>query len=144
MSKNDYIIAGCLGIIFGMFGGHHWYMKNYTRATMYILITFIGGLLTCGIAIIVMDIIVIIEGIKLLITGINMKDTQEIQNKNQHQMQNTYQTQYQNQNQYQMQNTCQTQYQNQNQYQMQNIYQTEYQKPYQTPYQNYEKYRYKE
>ena len=57
---------GVLGIIFGFLGVHK-FMLGYKREGFILLaVSIIGGIITCGIAIIVTDIIGIIEGVMIL------------------------------------------------------------------------------
>ena len=57
---------GILAIIFGFLGVHK-FMLGYKREGFILLaVSIIGGIITCGIAIIVTDIIGIIEGIMIL------------------------------------------------------------------------------
>ena len=57
---------GILGIIFGFLGVHK-FMLGYKREGFILLgVSIIGGIITCGVAIIVTDIIGIIEGIMIL------------------------------------------------------------------------------
>ena len=57
---------GILGIIFGFLGVHK-FMLGYKREGFILLgVSIIGGIITCGIAIIITDIIGIIEGVMIL------------------------------------------------------------------------------
>ena len=57
---------GILAIIFGFLGVHK-FMLGYKREGFILLaVSIIGGIFTCGIAIVVTDIIGIIEGIMIL------------------------------------------------------------------------------
>ena len=57
---------GILGIIFGFLGVHK-FMLGYKREGFILLaVSIIGGIITCGAAIIVTDIVGIIEGIMIL------------------------------------------------------------------------------
>jgi hypothetical protein len=57
--KKDKTIAGILGIVLGAFGGHHWYLGNYTLAAIYLGVT----VLTVGILGGITAIAGIVEGI---------------------------------------------------------------------------------
>ena len=64
--KSRRTTIGILAIIFGFLGVHK-FMLGYKREGFILLvISIIGGIITCGIAIIVTDIIGIIEGIMIL------------------------------------------------------------------------------
>ena len=64
--KSRRTTIGILAIIFGFLGVHK-FMLGYKREGFILLaISIIGGVITCGVAIIVTDIIGIIEGIMIL------------------------------------------------------------------------------
>ena len=64
--KSRRTTIGILAIIFGFLGVHK-FMLGYKREGFILLaVSIIGGIITCGIAIIVTDIIGIIEGIMIL------------------------------------------------------------------------------
>ena len=64
--KSKRTSTGILGIIFGFLGVHK-FILGYTAEGFILLgISVIGGIITCGIAIIVTDIIGVIEGIIIL------------------------------------------------------------------------------
>lgn len=77
------IAAGILGILFGAFGVHNFYIHKTNRAIAQLLLTILGGVLTCGIASVACLIWSFVEGILLLIgndswgydgNGVIMKD----------------------------------------------------------------------
>ena len=57
---------GVLGIIFGFLGVHKFMLGYKTEGFILLAVSIIGGIITCGVAIIVTDIIGIIEGIMIL------------------------------------------------------------------------------
>lgn len=61
--------AGILGVMFGMFGVHNFYLGNNTRGVIQLVVSLAGGLLTCGVATAAMEIWGIVEGIQLIIGG---------------------------------------------------------------------------
>ena len=61
--KSKRTTSGILGIIFGFLGVHKFILGYQTEGFILLGITVIGGIITCGISIIVTDIIGIIEGI---------------------------------------------------------------------------------
>ena len=64
--KSRRTTIGILAIIFGFLGVHK-FMLGYKREGFILLaVSIIGGIITCGVAIIVTDIIGIIEGIMIL------------------------------------------------------------------------------
>ena len=57
---------GILGILFGWLGVHKFMLGYKTEGFILLAISIIGGIITCGFAIIITDIIGIIEGIMIL------------------------------------------------------------------------------
>ena len=55
--------TGILGIIFGFLGVHKFILGYTTEGLLLLGISVIGGIITCGLAIIVTDIIGVIEGL---------------------------------------------------------------------------------
>ena len=64
--KSKRTTTGILGIIFGFLGVHKFLLGYTAEGFILLLITVIGGIVTCGFSIIVTDIIGIIEGIIIL------------------------------------------------------------------------------
>ena len=64
--KSKRTTTGILGIIFGFLGVHKFILGYKTEGFILLGISVIGGIITCGISIIVTDIIGIIEGIIIL------------------------------------------------------------------------------
>ncbi len=64
--------AGLLGIFLGGLGIHNFYLGYQTKALIQLLVSVIGGLLTCGIATAGMSIWGLIEGIMILTGSINV------------------------------------------------------------------------
>ena len=60
------LAAGLLGILFGTFGIHNFYLGYTTRAVVQLIISLVGGLITCGIATVVISIWGFVEGILIL------------------------------------------------------------------------------
>lgn len=58
--------AGLLGIFLGSLGIHNFYLGNTQRAIIQLLVTLIGGTITCGLAAIAMEVWGIVEGIQIL------------------------------------------------------------------------------
>lgn len=61
--SGDRIIAGVLGIVFGALGLHKFILGYNREGVIMLLISIIGGLITAGLAMVVVGIIGIIEGI---------------------------------------------------------------------------------
>lgn len=59
----DHVAAGLLGIVLGCFGIHKFYLGYTTPGFIMLAITVIGGVLTFGIAAVLMIIIGIVEGV---------------------------------------------------------------------------------
>ena len=64
--KSKRTTTGILGIIFGFLGVHKFILGYKTEGFILLGISVIGGIITCGLSIIVTDIIGIIEGIIIL------------------------------------------------------------------------------
>ena len=64
--KSKRTSTGILGIIFGFLGVHKFILGYKTEGFILLGTSVIGGIITCGIAIIVSDIIGVIEGIIIL------------------------------------------------------------------------------
>ena len=60
--------AGLLAIFLGSLGIHNFYLGYTTKAVVQLLLTLVGGVLTCGIAAVAVEIWAFVEGI-LLFTG---------------------------------------------------------------------------
>lgn len=60
------LVAGLLGIFLGALGIHNFYLGFTKRAILQLVITLVGGVLTCGIAAAVVEIWGLIEGIMIL------------------------------------------------------------------------------
>lgn len=62
------LVAGLLAIFLGSLGIHNFYLGFTNKALVQILVSLIGGALTCGIASLAISIWAIVEGI-LILTG---------------------------------------------------------------------------
>lgn len=60
------IAAGVLGILVGSFGVHNFYLGYVSRGLIQLLVSIIGGALTCGLAAFGMWVWALIEGIFIL------------------------------------------------------------------------------
>ncbi len=65
------VAAGIFGILLGAYGIHSFYLGNTSRGLMQLLISLLGGLLSCGLATIAIMIWGILDGVKLLDGRIN-------------------------------------------------------------------------
>jgi len=65
------LIAGLLGIFLGSLGIHNFYLGNTNRGLTQLLVSLIGGIFTCGVAAIAMEIWGLVEGIQILTGTIN-------------------------------------------------------------------------
>lgn len=59
------LAAGLLGIMLGGFGIHNFYLENKNRAIIQLVISLVGGVITCGVATIAMEVWGIVEGIQI-------------------------------------------------------------------------------
>lgn len=64
--------GGLLGIFLGALGIHNFYLGYTTKAIIQLLVSVIGGVLTCGIATVGMEVWGLIEGIMILTGSINV------------------------------------------------------------------------
>ena len=60
------LVAGLLGIFLGTFGVHNFYLGFTTKAVVQLLVSLVGGLITCGIATVAVEIWGLVEGIMIL------------------------------------------------------------------------------
>lgn len=60
------LAAGLLGILLGVFGVHNYYLGFNTRATIQLVVSLAGGLLTCGVATCGIAIWGFVEGVLIL------------------------------------------------------------------------------
>lgn len=60
------IAAGVLGILLGSLGVHKFYLGYTTEGVIMLLVTLVGGAVTCGVASGVMGVIGLVEGILYL------------------------------------------------------------------------------
>lgn len=60
------LAAGLLGIFFGCFGVHNFYLGFNSKATVQLLVSIIGSIFTCGISLIAVSIWGLVEGIQIL------------------------------------------------------------------------------
>lgn len=70
-NQKSKIAAGLLGIFVGVFGVHNFYLGNTAKGLVQVLGSTIGGLCTCGIATIAIEIWALVEGIMILAGSIN-------------------------------------------------------------------------
>ncbi|MBE7043100.1 MAG: zinc ribbon domain-containing protein [Ruminococcaceae bacterium] len=66
-AQKSKLTAGLLGIFLGGLGIHNFYLGFNSRALIQLLVSLIGGLLTCGIASFAMSIWGLVEGIMILV-----------------------------------------------------------------------------
>lgn len=60
------LVAGLLGIFLGTFGVHNFYLGFTTKAVVQLLVSLVGGIITCGIATVAVEIWGLVEGIMIL------------------------------------------------------------------------------
>ena len=63
--------AGLLGIFLGSLGIHNFYLGYTTKAIVQLLVTLLGGAITCGIASVAVYVWGLVEGIMILTGSIN-------------------------------------------------------------------------
>ena len=64
--KNKKLTAGLLGLFFGAFGAHKFVLGYTKEGLIYLGVSIIGGIITCGGALAVSSIVALIESIMLL------------------------------------------------------------------------------
>ena len=65
------LCAGLLGIFLGAFGVHNFYLGFTTKAVVQLLVSLVGGLITCGVATVAIEIWGLVEGIMILCGNIS-------------------------------------------------------------------------
>ena len=60
------LAAGLLGIFLGGLGIYNFYLGKTNRALVQLLVSLIGGIITCGLAAVAMEIWGLVEGIMIL------------------------------------------------------------------------------
>lgn len=76
------LAAGLLGLIFGVFGVHNFYMGFNSRGTIQLLLALVGGVITCGVGTVAAAVWAFIEAVMILSStgprfdgnGVIMKD----------------------------------------------------------------------
>ncbi len=66
------IAAGLLGIFLGGFGVHNFYLGYTKKAVIQLVVSLAGGIVTCGIATLAIEIWGLVEGIMILAGSINV------------------------------------------------------------------------
>lgn len=72
VEQKSKVVAGLLGIFLGAFGVHNFYLGNSSRGLVQVLVSVIGGICTCGIATVVIEIWAFVEAIMILSGSINV------------------------------------------------------------------------
>lgn len=65
------IVAGLLAIFLGSLGLHNFYLGYTNRALTQLLVSVVGGIVSCGIATIAIEIWALVEGIQIFMGKIN-------------------------------------------------------------------------
>ena len=65
-TRGKRIALGIVAIFLGMFGVHNFLMGNRTKGMTQLLVSTVGGILSCGISSIVMELWAIIEAVQLI------------------------------------------------------------------------------
>lgn len=71
-SDKSKLVAGLLGIFLGTLGIHNFYLGYTKKAIIQLVVSLVGGLVTCGIATIAIEIWALVEGIMILTGKINV------------------------------------------------------------------------
>lgn len=66
------LVAGLLGIFLGSLGIHNFYLGYTTKAVIQLVVSLVGGAITCGIATLGIEIWALVEGIMILTGKINV------------------------------------------------------------------------
>lgn len=65
------IAAGLLGIFLGSFGIHNFYLGFTTKAVIQLVVSVVGGIVTCGLASLVVSVWGLVEGVMILTGSID-------------------------------------------------------------------------
>lgn len=71
-TQKSKMAAGLLGIFLGAFGVHNFYLGYTTKAIIQLVVSLVGGIITCGIATTAIAIWGLVEGIMILSGSINV------------------------------------------------------------------------
>lgn len=71
-NQKSRMAAGLLGIFLGGLGIHNFYLGKTNRALIQLLVSLIGGVITCGLAAVAMEIWGLVEGIMILAGSITV------------------------------------------------------------------------
>ncbi|MGI6269864.1 MAG: NINE protein [Candidatus Howiella sp.] len=71
-AQKSKLAAGLLGIFLGSLGIHNFYLGYQKKALIQLLVSLIGGILTCGVAAVAMEIWGLVERIQILTGSINV------------------------------------------------------------------------
>ena len=71
VEQKSKIVAGLLAIFVGALGIHNFYLGYTTKGLIQVLVSIIGGIITCGIATTAIGIWAFVEGILILVGSIN-------------------------------------------------------------------------
>lgn len=72
MGAKSKMAAGLLGIFLGAFGVHNFYLGYTTKGIIQLVVSIVGGIFTCGIATVGIEIWGLVEGIMILSGKINV------------------------------------------------------------------------
>ena len=65
-AKKDKLAAGLFGLFLGTFGIHKFYLGYTKEGLIMLLVSLIGGVITCGVATVAVEILALVEGIMYL------------------------------------------------------------------------------
>ncbi len=66
VNQKSKLVAGLLGIFLGGLGIHNFYLGFQKRALVQLLVSLIGGMITCGVSAAAMEIWGLVEGVMIL------------------------------------------------------------------------------
>ena len=70
-SSKSKVAAGLLALFLGTLGIHWFYLGDNKKGIIYLLVGLLGGMVSCGIASVVIGILAIIDGIRIFMGNIN-------------------------------------------------------------------------
>ena len=79
MEKKNKIIAGLLALFLGSLGIHWFYLGDNKKGLIYLLVGLVGGIVTCGIAAVVIEILALIDGIKIFMGKVTDANGNELE-----------------------------------------------------------------
>ena len=78
-ARKSKVAAGLLALYLGSLGIHWFYLGNNKKGLTYLRVGLVGGVVTCGIAAVVIEILAIIDGVKIFMGKITDANGNELE-----------------------------------------------------------------